>query len=427
MREPESIRIVGVDVSNFIRLRVAEVRVDPDAGLVRVTGPNRAGKTSLLRAIQGTLAGAKAVVSDPIFHEGEGESYTRLVLSNGWAVERRFSPSSPKGHLAVVSPDGGKYGQTKLDEWLGPHSFDPLAFFSLDEKRRRDTLLSLSRDPELADKLLRLKGEREDLYEERTPWIQQQRKAKATRKPEGEPPEPVDISAELVRLSNLQAEQQRRAHLGDVIQRGEDKLREIDIQMAELVRQRGLVCEALDAKRHELMELPDRSEAIEAVQAYIADANKVQQDMEPWREYERAQRDLAEADAQYAELTTAIESIDAQKVQLLADAGIPVPGVTFNDDGEPLLNGHPLEQASGRERIEVAVAIAMAANPRLRVCLIDEANDLDLEGLERLDALARAHGFQVWAVRIGLEGAGEVVVEDGEARNPETLFDEVGA
>jgi len=44
-------------------------------------------------------------------------------------------------------------------------------------------------------------------------------------------------------------------------------------------------------------------------------------------------------------------------------------------------------------------------------------NDIDLDGLEELDRLAKAHGMQVWAARIGLEGPGEIVVEDGEARS----------
>lgn len=57
----------------------------------------------------------------------------------------------------------------------------------------------------------------------------------------------------------------------------------------------------------------------------------------------------------------------------------------------------------------------------MRVCLLDEANNLDLPSMERLDELAKKHRFQIWAVRIGIEGPGEVVVEDGEAWTREDL------
>jgi len=67
-------------------------------------------------------------------------------------------------------------------------------------------------------------------------------------------------------------------------------------------------------------------------------------------------------------------------------------------------------------KFQMAVDVAIAANPDLRVCLVDEANDMDLETLDALRQRAEEHGFQVWCCRIGIEGAGEIVVEDGEAR-----------
>ena len=64
------------------------------------------------------------------------------------------------------------------------------------------------------------------------------------------------------------------------------------------------------------------------------------------------------------------------------------------------------------------VQMAFAADPDLRVCLLDdEGNSLDLEGMEELDRLAKSKNFQVFICRIGLEGGGEIVVEDGVAKS----------
>lgn len=424
--QPKPGRVVradhGVEVTNFRRLRVAQVRLDPDAGLVRVTGKNRAGKTSLLRAIQGVLGGAKAIEGNPI-HDGENGAQARIVLSNGFAVERRFTSATPKGYLTVTSGDGGRYGQEKLNEWLGPHSFDPLAFMSLRPREKADLLLGLGKDPDLATKLEALDAERKRLYDERTPWITAKRAASRVPEPDYARPEPVDVSAEMERLAKLEAEQRERVAITADIQRVDEGIASVDEQIAELERKlealrdrraRGEKLRAeLVAKRDAI---PDRTAAIEAVRAHIADAQAIDEQIRPWEEYDRAQERLQEARARERELTEAIQRVDEEKTRLLAEAAIPVTGLSFAEDGTPLLNGRPFEEASGAERIRLAVEVAMAANPKLRICLLDEANDLDLDSLAALDALAKEHGFQVWAVRIGLEGPGEIVVEDGEAR-----------
>ena len=118
-------------------------------------------------------------------------------------------------------------------------------------------------------------------------------------------------------------------------------------------------------------------------------------------------------------LTKELKEQKSEEVKLLDEAGIPVKGIGFDEEGNPQLNGRSLAVASGRERIEVAVTVALAADPEIRVCLVDEANDLDLEALESLDALAKEHQFQIWVVRIGLEGDGEIVCEDGVAKDRE--------
>lgn len=419
----EEIRIVGVEVTNFRRLRVAQVKLDPEAGLVRITGKNRAGKTSLLRAIQAALGGAKAIEGDPIHDGAEDGARARVILSNGFTVERRFTPATPKGYLMVTSGDGGRYGQEKLNEWLGPHSFDPLAFLSLRAVDKRDLLLSLGKDPNLAAKLEALTAKRKELYDQRTPWIAAKRAAMQVPKPDYERPAPINVSEAMARLEALQQEQSDRNDVVAAVEKVEDALARIDQEIAQLEaklnelrdrRERGQA--KLKELRDELASRPDRTADIEAVRAEIRNAQAVAERIRPWEEWDRAQERLQEAVEMERKLTRAIEKVDEEKARLLAEAEIPVSGLSFDDDGTPLLNGRPIDEASGAERIRLAVEVAMAANPKLRICLLDEANDLDLDSLAELDALAKQHGFQIWAVRIGLEGPGEIVVEDGEAR-----------
>lgn len=432
------ITVVGVEATNFHRLTFAQVRLIPGEGLVRVTGKNGAGKTSLLRSIRAALGGASEVLPEPVNAGAEDKTgIVRLTLSNGFTVTRRFTEAQPKGYLTVEGADGGKHSQTKLAEWLGPLSFDPLAFFDLKPERQREILLSLGGDPELPAKLDRLRRSRANKYEERTPWISQKRRAGQVARPGGERPVPVDVSGELARMGELQAAERARADVRRAVDDAQraiaaatEGVAEVDRKIAELqeqLRRAQALREARASRVEELRaELAEAEQAfagttdpaaeMEEVRARVAQSDSVLAAIEPWKAWERAQAELAEATFKIAALEKDMATLEEMEAALIATAGIPVEGLGFSGDGAPLLNGRPLAVASGAERIRLAVGVALAANPDLRVALVDEANDIDLEGLTALDELARAHGFQVWAARIGLEGPGEIVVEDGKAR-----------
>lgn len=433
----KGITVTGLEVREFRRIRVAKVAMIPHVGLVKLTGRNRAGKTSLLQSIKAALGGASEVGPAAVNDEGEGGTEVRLKLSNDFTVVRRgFSESAPKGYLQVIGPDGGKHTQGKLDEWLGPLSFDPLAFFDLRPERQREILLSLGSDPELAGKLDAVRVQRAKKYDERTPWISQKRRAAAVKPPAGERPTPVDVSAEMTRLGELQGQERARGdaalrvrdakaagtRANEALQAALDLVADIERRLEKAraaVTQRtdeaAAAVSAIEAAEAARLALPDPTEEMAAVRARLSAANETDRALHPWHAYDRAQAELEEAAAAEKALTAEMDALKQRERELIATAGIPVEGLTFGDDGAPQLNGRPLAVASGAEKIAMAVAVALAADPDLRVCLIDEANDIDLEGLEALDALAKQHGFQVWGCRLGLEGDGEVVVVDGEA------------
>ena len=92
MSETNGIHLVRVQAESLHRLRFAQVELDPQGQLVRVTGKNGAGKSSLLRVIREGLGGAGEVLPEAINDESEdGTGSLRLELSNGYTIERRFT------------------------------------------------------------------------------------------------------------------------------------------------------------------------------------------------------------------------------------------------------------------------------------------------------------------------------------------------
>ena len=122
MKKKTPVHIVSIEVSNFRRLTAAEVKIIPGKGLVRVTGPNASGKTSLLKAIAGALGGGGEIHKESL-REGAKAGLVSLKLSNGFTIERQFTEKNPKGYLKVTGPDDGRHAQGKLTGWIGNAEF----------------------------------------------------------------------------------------------------------------------------------------------------------------------------------------------------------------------------------------------------------------------------------------------------------------
>ena len=444
----ERITIVGVTVKDLYRLTVAELRFAPGGGLVQVTGKNKQGKTSLIKVVAGALGGARQVAKTAINRDSEDGTGEELIeLSNGFTIQRRMTPRDPKGALTIVGPDGVdmdedgvKYGQAKLDEWVGPLSFDPLSFYRLDAQAQRDTLLALGTNPQLPAELKAIKARIQELTAERTPYIREIQKAERSPRPQGTKPERVATKAEMDRIRELEAAQAMRL---EALRAAADVLVEAEYQDNEAAQARRKVAElkvalrqaeadalkhaavadklrthagGLEAKAEE--ERPDLTDDIAQARDRLAQADELNAALAPWEDWERTQADMEAAKAQRAVLDDEISRLKDEEKALLAGAGIEIPGLTFDEDGAPLLHELPLSEASGREKWEFVVEVAERGSDELGVCLLDEASGVDEDGMADLYDVAVERGFQIWLTRLDPVGAGEIVhCEDGVAWN----------
>jgi len=436
-KKDDGIRILALDAENFHRLRVAKVRLDGSGQLIRVTGDNGAGKTTLLRAVMAAFGGDRAVRPETI-REGADGGWVRAELTNGFAITRKFTPANPKGYLTIEGPGAAegttaRYKQGDISGWLGDISFDLLALFDLPPKKLRETLLSLAKDPELRQKLDALTEEREQIKQERTPWLSLKQRAERTPRPTGDRPEPVDVSGEMMRLRELRdqeraaqeakravlrAEQEAQDHAAS-IQAQEEQIRQLTDRLEATKRMEPAVKAVVEEAKRAAHAAGDPSLEIQAVEARVSEADAIQRAIAPWQEYDRVAKEAAQAAKEAEKLTKRLAALDANERKMLAESGIPVEGISFAEDGTVLLNARDLAVASGSEKIRMAFRVAVAANPKLRVCLIDEGNDLGTAALAEVDALCREHGIQGFVCRLGLEGPGEIVVDDGVASTSE--------
>ena len=337
----------------------------------------------------------------------------------------------------MKGPDGGKYGQAKLDELS--HGADPdlQGFFGLPLARQTEIFLGLGNDPELPKKLVEKKAAWRALYDERTPAISDQRKARAVPKPDGAKPEPVDTVSAIAEVRALREQDRARQDAARAVAAeiaGLNRLalgiQDQEIQAARLRAQLASAKEVLadlrnnherrtalvGVERARVDALPDPTDAIEAQMAHIASAEAVARSMRPWEAYDAAQVDAERATAEVDRITATMKAVEVERLALIEAAEIPVAGLSFDQEGVPVYHGRPLEVASGGERVRIALAVAKAAG--LGFTLIDEGDVLDDDMLAEIDTEAREEpGVQVLICSVGRSGPGLVQVVDGEARS----------
>jgi hypothetical protein len=126
---------------------------------------------------------------------------------------------------------------------------------------------------------------------------------------------------------------------------------------------------------------------------------------------------IKDAASEVEALTRGIEDIDEEKRGAMERAKFPVDGLAFGD-GDVQYNGFPFSQASGAEQLRVSAALAMAANPKLRVLRIKDGSLLDEKSLAILEQLAIDADYQVWIEIVRTDSKATVVMEDGHVAAP---------
>ena len=428
----EGTTILRLHIKNFQGIRAAELDDLPPAGVIVVQGEVGAGKTSIVNAIEAALGG-KAHVHERAIHDGSEGFEIDLELSNGYKIDLHSTPANPRGVLSVVGPDDGKFGQTKLNSFVGPLSFDPLSFLSLSTEKQNAIIMSLDSDVDRPGRIKALRAEREELKEERKPFTRELLKIRQQSKPEGDRPEAVDVSATAARLKvlndeaaaeavsrrkatdaerNLRAAQLKVSAIEDEIDTINDSLTAAKEALVTAQDEDSQLRVVVDEAVRDILPNPDVNEIV-ALEASLADADEISRSMAPWNEWDRAVASESVLKDQAAVVTKLIEENAAAEVAEFASIEMPIQDMEIDPTGEILWRGRPLDLASGGEGISIAVAVAFAVNDELQVCLLNEANNIGKKQLEALHVAAKERPFQIWACR--LEGEGDITVEDGVA------------
>lgn len=426
-------KIVALQAENIKKLVAVEIR--PNGNLVEITGKNGQGKTSVLDAIWWAFGGVSNVQAAPI-RKGQTEARIRLDLGE-IIVTRKFKDNDGTiiSSITVENAEGARFGspQTMLDNLLGKLSFDPLAFARMNPRAQFDTLkmfvpgvdFNAIEDQNTLD------------YARRTDLNRRAKEATiAADRIAVRPDTPDELVDEVNLIGEMEAAGKHNAEIENRKARRED----FKNQLTRKVDAVGVLKHQIEEAKKRLNELEAASEAaiteIEAmgkqldsapqlpapidtaiIRQHIANAKATNEQVQLQSAQKKLRKVAADLESEAKTLTQRMEARTADKMAAIADAKLPVEGISFGD-GEIYLNGIQFVQASDAEQLRASIAIAIALNPTLKVIRVRDGSLLDEDSMKILAEMADAKDYQIWVERVDSSGKVGFVLENGYVKSP---------
>ena len=144
---------------------------------------------------------------------------------------------------------------------------------------------------------------------------------------------------------------------------------------------------------------------LEQAEAHNKRYHAVCQFKEKQTQYNTIKAKSEEMDRQIAELST-------ERADLIANAELPIAGLSFTDDGLEL-NGVPFVpgKVSDSQTMEIAAKLVIASNPTVKVFRIARGESLGAKRLQTIVDIARKNGFQGFIEQVQ-RGQTEMLVEE---------------
>ena len=409
-------KILKLTAENFKKLSAVEIT--PDGNVVVITGKNGAGKSSVLDAIEAALCGGRSLPKQPI---KTGEVRAKVEVDMGeYKVTRKFfgTTSTLTVETTGETKTTVKRPQEFLDSVVGSISFDPLAFLNKQPAEQRNTLMEFLglNLKDFERQIAIIKAERSEVRKEKERKLHEAESITTT---PNLPPQEVSSESLLEALKKIQIHnnqcqdrftvkavgQQRLETLRKDVLTGEKSIQQWQERLKGLRTQ----ISAIERELEQYPEVPMKDSA--EVEAKLKSQSATNEAIRRNVQKKHAMVDADIHAAAYAELGDKIKMVENEKAKKLAEAVMPVKGLSILPDGLGY-NGLPLEQECQSKRLKICVAIAMALNPKLKVLRID-GNGLDHDSLVAIGELVAGKDYQVWIEKVSDDNTIGFYIEDG--------------
>lgn len=434
---------------------IKEFNADFDGNVYFITGDNELGKSTVLKAIGALLTGNR----DAVLKNGESKGFAKMIVGDDgeeYEVELKFTKANPRGTLSIKSKTTGMKSDnvSMLQKIFGYTDFDAVEFSRWSEtaegRRRQIEVVKSLLPEEVRTRIAEIDTTVAGLKTERTGVNRDLKTYKSISDAAGQGLTTQDLKtyAKPKDITELMKEQAENAQL---------------IEKAKTVRS------ALEQRKKQLEEIPERlaaakatyEKAIEEAKKAIERTEKLYKEAIAQIESEKADYEVRKANAEkwlanYEEnnpekldtseqlrkaeehnkkaakvadylskkkqaddkkseaekMDSEIEELSAEREKLISSAKLPISGLSFSDDGL-VLNDVPFVagKVSDSQIMEVAAKLIIASNPTVKVFRIARGESLGQKRLQAILDLAKKEGFQGFIESV-VRGQQDLIIEE---------------
>jgi recombinational DNA repair ATPase RecF len=438
-------KIISLFAENILNLKA--VTIIPKSDIIEIKGRNGAGKSSLLKTIAMGFKGKKEFDDTPI-RKGTKKGKLEIKLDGDklanippFTITETITEKTTNLMIKPESVLSNETPRSFLDKLIGKISFDLMACINKEGKEQRSVLLDM-----LGIDVDALNIKEKEIFNERTSVGRelktQQAKLDAARKlyiyqeTRIEEIKISELSEQLTNAINFNNRIEIRKGVNEKIKLEAIEIRDKYIPASQLkiseweesIRLEKNILLNFEKSLSKLrLQYKEEREMIDSIQpididtinSQISDIETTNIQIRNNNNYLLEQKEYDNIKKEYDKLDIQIETIRAERISLLQSANMPVPGLSFDEDGL-LYNGIPLKQCSTGESIMVWLPIAMKLNPTLRVLLIKDASLLDSKNMQIIrDILkkekASGNEYQIFMEKMIEEPDGfGIFIEEGE-------------
>jgi len=403
-----NMKIIELIASNILRINA--IHLVPKEDVNEVKGLNGAGKSSLLDIIVMGFKGKKGAPLEPVLR-GKKKGEIKLTIDGDedsgipqFTITSKISNDKIETVIEPVSLLKGETPRSFLDKLIGHISFDPLEFMNKAEKDQRNTLSALvgvdinqyDQDEKLA-------------FDERTEKGRELKAAKIkvdalTCFPEVKQTEETNFAelADKLQKANVhnQSIKDREAANQRTMEDGLRLKKEVADAEAKLLGLKSTYADTVNNYREEKAAIALLSPIdIEDINLDIFSIEETNKKIRANVLYDTESKTLKSVQSAYDKIDAKVESIRECRQKAIQSANLPIPNLSFGDDGL-LYSSIPLKQCSDGEKLMVSMAISMALNPTLRVLRIKDGSLLDQNNLAILRKMVKDKGYQLWIEKV---------------------------
>ena len=192
-------------------------------------------------------------------------------------------------------------------------------------------------------------------------------------------------------------------------------------QIQALLSKQGQLEEDLRIARETTEGLVDQSTA--ELEENISNIEEINRKVRANLDKDKAEEDAKAYRTQYNKLTARIGEIREEKMSLLKEADLPLPGLAV-EEGELIYNGQKWDNMSGSEQLKVSTAIVRKLNPECGFVLLDKLEQMDLDMLSEFGRWLEQEGLQAIATRVSTGEECSLIIEDGYVAGQERQVEE---